>query len=201
VSGDDRPRVLVMTFNRTLSERAVRYAQFVASEGAHVDLVMADTLAAAEARTYVDHRVNVHSLLRTEHGGPITRFERRAVFEFPGTAQESLRRWQAGAGWRRPVGRISAGGLRVYERLALVFHGWIYSNIEKTFRPWLLSLRHEQRLAHIDCGSMERFVAGDISAIPLGWKLARRYPKILATTAMDSTPFSGPSPAESAAQT
>jgi hypothetical protein len=50
-------------------------------------------------------------------------------------------------------------------------------------RPWLLGWRWRRLLA--DVATAERIVAADMSATTLVWRLSRRYPDIVATTALD----------------
>jgi hypothetical protein len=50
-------------------------------------------------------------------------------------------------------------------------------------RPWLLGWRW--RKLRSDVAKAERIVAADMSATTLVWRLCRRYPDIVATTALD----------------
>ncbi len=50
-------------------------------------------------------------------------------------------------------------------------------------RPWLFGWRW--RTLRSDVTAAERIVAADVSATTLVWRLCRRYPEIVATTALD----------------
>lgn len=56
-------------------------------------------------------------------------------------------------------------------------------------RPWFLTWRARGMVAALDLAGADRIVAGDTSAVPMAWRLARRYPTVRVTTALDRKPY------------
>jgi hypothetical protein len=52
-------------------------------------------------------------------------------------------------------------------------------------RSWLLARRARATLAGLHLEHTDRIVAADLPAVTLGWRLARRYPRAVATTALE----------------
>jgi hypothetical protein len=67
----------------------------------------------------------------------------------------------------------------------------IFMPVYRLVRPLMLSHRAKAVLVDLDFGSVDRIVAADRPAVPLGWRLARRYPSVRATTALDRKPYVG----------
>ena len=53
-------------------------------------------------------------------------------------------------------------------------------------RSWLLARRARSALAGLHLEHTDRIVAADVPAVTLGWQLARRYPRAVATTALET---------------
>ena len=80
---------------------------------------------------------------------------------------------------------------RVESILVYTLPGKIPGKVYRLVRPLMLSRKAKAVLADLDLGSVDRIVAADKSAVPLGWRLARRYPNVRATTALDRKPYVG----------
>lgn len=52
-------------------------------------------------------------------------------------------------------------------------------------RPWVLGRRWRSVAAEVNLTSVERLVAADVAATTLVWRLCRRFPHVVATTALD----------------
>jgi hypothetical protein len=59
----------------------------------------------------------------------------------------------------------------------------------RAVRPWILVRYGRGRVTALDLADADRIVAADTPAIPLAWRLARRYPHVRATTALDRQPY------------
>jgi hypothetical protein len=69
--------------------------------------------------------------------------------------------------------------------LARLVPGWLRRAILAVLRPWHLA-RHWRALAErVDVASAGRFVAADVTATTLVRRLARRYPHVVATAALE----------------
>jgi hypothetical protein len=68
-------------------------------------------------------------------------------------------------------------------------HGKLFWPAFRLLRPWILVRRGRKPVEALDLASADRIVAADNPAIPLAWRLAKRYPDVRATTALDRKPY------------
>ena len=78
-----------------------------------------------------------------------------------------------------------------HRRAAEIAHGRLFMPFYRVFRPYLLARRSRSLEKRLELRGVERIVAADISAVALGWRLARRHPDAVATTALDRPPYAG----------
>lgn len=71
-------------------------------------------------------------------------------------------------------------------RLRRLLPGRLHRLYAAVVRPWLLGRRWRALPVRVDVAAAERLVAADVTAITLVWRLSRRYPHVVATTALDS---------------
>lgn len=174
-------RVILFSFNYEISPRIQRYAGELVEHGVEVDLVVADRRR-TELLEELDQRVRVHPVMAMEPF-PV-RVEQLILFRAPGALLSRLRKLAGGGG----LGRAAEAVERGYLRAAGAFHHRVFMLFYRNIRPLVLARRFRS-VTSVDVASADRIVAADISAIALGWRLARQYPDIVATTALDIAPF------------
>jgi hypothetical protein len=191
---DARPRVLLMALNYHPAERVVDYLEFLASADVDVEFVVVDEAALRALRedertaaVIADPRLRVLPLMPSEHAHPVRRLERLVLYKAPGALLARTRRGLAKVGAGKPVAVLEAG----HRRVAGVAHGRLFMPFYRVFRPYLLARRSRSLEKRLDLAGVERIVAGDISAVALGWRLARRHRNAVATTALDRPPYAG----------
>jgi hypothetical protein len=177
----ERPRVLLLALNYKPGDRVFEYIEFLIAADVDVDFVVTDdaTIEAvrenpAAAALLADPHVSAHALMPSEHGHPMRRVERLFLYRAPAAALAVV----PGGGVKRLQEKVSDG---VHWRLFMPFY--------RMLRPYLLARRASGLQRRVDVRAVERIVAGDISAVALGWRLARRFPGAVATTALDRPPY------------
>ncbi|OJF09468.1 hypothetical protein [Couchioplanes caeruleus] len=184
------PRVVVIALNYKLTTRVRSYVQDLADAGVDIDLLVAETGSTADAD--LDARVRVHRVLDVEvHDVLIRRIVRGVLFTFPTKAFGKARSMTVG----RPALKKVDAGLALTRRT----QSWVSRGIHKklfwpTFRavrPLILARRGRGPAMELDLAGADRIVAADQPAVPLAWRLARRYPGVRATTALDRKPYVG----------
>lgn len=183
----DTPHVVVLAFNHTPAERLIRYAEALASRGVRVDMLVVDE--DRRRNLLVDPRVRLHALVPVERRTPLRFTEWALLFHLPLGALARARRLAEATPATRPLAGAVAAVERGYQRVAYGVHGRLFLPVYRQLRPWLLSRPTRDSLRAIDLASAERIVAGDISAVSLAWRLARRYPDAMVTTGMDVAPY------------
>jgi hypothetical protein len=197
-SPSERPRVLLMALNYQPAERVVDYLEFLVGADVEVEVVVADESALRflkedprVAPLLADARVRVHTLMPSKHGHTLRRPERLVVYKTPeavlADARKDVAASRASRRLRASVTALETGQQRlsgaVHERLLIPFY--------RVLRPYLLSRRSRSLQRRVDLDRVERIVAADISAVALGWRLAKRNPTAVATTALDRLPYAG----------
>ncbi|MFE9201839.1 hypothetical protein [Micromonospora sp. NPDC007230] len=186
------PRILLLSLNYRPSDRVLAYAAQLSELGVRVDLVVPDRTNLDEIPTAPG--VRVHPVMPEEKDLPIRRAERFVIYRVPGRALSGMRRVTGRYRVTRPIDAALALAGRGHGKLAKGFHQRLFIPFYRQARPWLLARRAGATVRRLDVGSADRIVAGDVSAVPLGWRLARRYRQIPATTAMDLAPFADENP-------
>jgi hypothetical protein len=81
---------------------------------------------------------------------------------------------------------------RAQKRVSHGVHRKLFWPAFRAVRPWLLVRYGRDRVEALDLAGADRIVAADTPAVPLAWRLARRYPDVRATTALDRHPYVPP---------
>jgi hypothetical protein len=182
------PRVVVLSLAYRPPERVVEYVRDLINVGVDVDLLVAER-SSAEAID-VDPRVRVRRVLDAEADMPVLRAERALVFTLPGRVVGAARALTARPALRRADAAMAAVE-RGQQKLSRAVHHRLFWPAFKVARPWMLIRPSRAPVAAFDLAGADRIVAADSPSVPLGWRLARRYPGIRATTALDRKPYAG----------
>lgn len=183
------PRVLLLNLDYKVSRRVIGYVARLRRAGVEVDLVVPELKAVAEAN--LDSGVQVHPLLNEERDLALRRFESFFAYHLPGRAIALLRRVVVRGPLARRAKRVMSRLERGHRRAAGAFHGRAFLPLYRQLRPWLLARGGRRAVSRLDVAGADRIVAADESAVPLAWRLARRHPRIPATTALTVTPYTG----------
>jgi len=183
------PRVLLLALSYRPPDRVVSYARNLRKLGVEVDLIVADQRSGEDLE--FGPGVRVHPLMRDERRHPVRRLEWLLIRRGPEAVIALARR--ASRRSRRLDAALSVVE-RGHSRAAEVVHGRLFMPFYRQLRPWILARSARNTLAGIEVGAADRIVAGDISAVTLGWRLARRHPDVVATTALDTEPYADLAP-------
>lgn len=184
----NRPRVIVLAFAAP-SKRVKDYAEGLLAQGVAVDLI---TSAAEPWRAAgLDRAVRIHAVHEAEEGHPVRRVENLLLYRIPGRILFDLRRSRLG-----PAADQRLEQLRdLHRRAAGRLHRAFYHRVYNVLRPLVIARAARRPLQAVDFGRVERIVAADIYAVTLSWELARRFPDVAATTALEAWPPAGAGPA------
>jgi hypothetical protein len=78
---------------------------------------------------------------------------------------------------------------RAQSKISKGIHRKLFWPAFKAVRPVLLSRRAQGSAMELDLAGADRIVAADEVAMPLAWRLSRRYPGVRTTTALDRKPY------------
>ncbi|WP_335986362.1 hypothetical protein [Glycomyces sp. MUSA5-2] len=172
------PRVLLLLFKNGSVKRANRYAAYAAERGVRVEAIVADGQRWGSALE-LHPSVTVYSLAAAENRLP-------QVWLYETLVERVL-----GGVLRRLDGRVpgSAAAARLHRKAA----GWLRRNVFwRLYGP----VRHHavrplavRRLARLDLAGTDRVVCVEESTVPLGWSIAKRYPDLTVTRAVDPQVF------------
>lgn len=182
-----RPRVVVLTLSYHPPKRVQNYVADLVKAGVDVDLLVAESLSTEDVE--LDPRVNVRRVLDVEADLPVRRIERLLVFTVPGKVFGKARSITSNTKALRPVDPVVALAKAAQYRLSKGFHRRLFWPVFRITRPWMMARRGRGPAQAFDLATADRIVAGDSPAIPLAWRLARRYPHVRATTALDRKPY------------
>lgn len=183
------PRVLLLNLNYKVSDKVLGYVTQLRRAGVEVDLVVPELRAVEEVE--LEPGVRVHPLLSDEREIPLRRAERLLAYRLPGAVIGFVRRVAVRGPLARPAEPVVSVLERGHRRAAGIFHGRVFVPFYRQVRPWLLARNGRRAVARLDVAGADRIVAADHSAVPLGWRLARRYPRVTATTALTTAPYTG----------
>jgi hypothetical protein len=184
-----RPRVLVLSLSYRPPERVQQYVRDLVDAGVDVDLVLAETSSTEQVD--LDPRVTVHKVLDIERNLPVRRIERIILYTLPGKVLGKARSLTTDKPVLRPLD-LALGATRRGQRwVANKVHYKLYWPAFKVMRPWLMARKGRRVVRGLDLTGLDRIVAADAPAVPLGWRLARRYPDVRATTVLDRKPYVG----------
>lgn len=184
---DATPAVLLLTLSYHPPEGVVAYANRLQSLGVQTHVVVADE-ASARVRTF-DAGVRIHTLVKDEGRLLFRYLEQLLIVRGPAAVFKRARRFTRRSRVLRPIDLVLGGLQYAHQRIAGAFHGRIFTPIYRQVRPLLLARHARKSLKTIDLAGVDRIVAADTSAVPLGWRLARRYPAVPATTALEIEPY------------
>ncbi|MFI5834044.1 hypothetical protein ACIA5A_10250 [Micromonospora sp. NPDC051300] len=173
-------RALLLAFNHKPHDRVVALAERLLDEGARLDVVVLSDTNWAELAERPG--VRLFTLGAAEKRHPLLRAERLVVTSGP-------RKVAGGIG--RIAGGAANGLRRRQERLSRAFHKRVFMKAYANVRPMVLSKLATKRLSELDLDRdpVDLIVASDALSITLGWRLARRYPQVVATTSLDPPPL------------
>jgi hypothetical protein len=179
-------RVVVLALSYRPHKRVLDYVAELAAAGVDVDLVLAETNSTDNLS--LDPRVRLSTIFRAElRDVALRRYEHALVLRLPAKVIGTARSRTAGR-LRRTL--ESAG--RYQRRVSRGVHRKLFWPAFRVVRPWILVRHGRARVEALDLAAADRIVAADTPAIPLAWRLARRYPNVHATTALDRQPYVTP---------
>ena len=172
-------RVVVLALSYRPQQRVLTYVSELAAAGVDVDLVLAETASTKDLT--LDPRIRVSTLFEAElRDVPLRRYERLLVSQLPAKVLGKAQSATAG-----PARRVLARAGRYQRRVSRRVHRKLFWPAFRTVRPLILVRYGRRRVEALDPAGANRIVAADTPAIPLAWRLARRYPHVPATTALD----------------
>ena len=173
MNGARPPRVLLLAMEPgSKRERIIELASSFLAAGAQVDVVT----ARERGWDGLDGRARLHRLNPIEAGHPLPWLENAIVVRGPRLVVRPLR-------W---FGRAGAFADRARSRAGRVVHRRLFMPFYRHVRPLILArLARRYVLPAIDMSEVVRVVVADRTAVPLGWRLARRHPDITVTTRME----------------
>jgi hypothetical protein len=183
-----RPRVVVLALSYRPQQRVQNYASELAAAGVDVDLVLAESKSTEDLE--LDPRVRISTVLDAElRDVPLRRYERALLFQLPAKVLGRAQSLTSGRTVLKPVDvALSALG-HAQKWVSRGVHGKLFWPAFRLLRPWILVRRGRKPVEALDLASADRIVAADNPAIPLAWRLAKRYPQVRATTALDRKPY------------
>ena len=184
---------MVLALSYRPQKRVLHYASELAAAGVEVDLVLAE--GKSTENVALDPRVRVSTVFEVEaRDVPLRRYERALVSQLPAKAIGKARSLTSGRGGLRAVHRSLELAGRAQCRASRTVHRNLFWPAFRSVRPWILVRYGRGRVEALDLSGVDRIVAADTPAVPLAWRLARRYPQIRATTALDRQPYVDPEP-------
>jgi hypothetical protein len=183
-----QPRVVVLTLSYKLSRRVQSYIDDLTNAGVQVDLLVVEnrTLEGTEFGPLV----NARPVFKSEmYGMPLRWVERKLVFDVPTKVFGKTRAITRQGERLRLLDRTALAVRRRQSRVSKGIHNKIFWPVFKQARPLLLIPRSRKQALTFDIGNADRIVAADAAALPLAWRIAKRYPNVQATKALDRKPW------------
>jgi hypothetical protein len=167
-------------------KRVLQYVSELAAAGVDVDFVLAEAKSAENLS--LDQRVWVCTIFESElREMAVRRYEHALVSQLPARVIGKARSLTGG-----PLHRALNSAGRYQRRISRGVHRRLFWPAFRSVRPWLLVRYGRGRVEALDLAGADRIVAADAPAVPLAWRLARRYPDVQATTALDRHPYVPP---------
>jgi hypothetical protein len=180
--------VVVLALSYRPQKRVLHYVSDLAAAGVDVDLVLAE--AKSTENVSLDPRVRVSTVFGAElRDVALRRYERALVLHLPAKVVGKARSMAASRSAARRTLDIAG---RAQRRVSRAVHRKLFWPAFQSVRPWLLVRYGRERVEALDLAGADRIVAADTPAVPLAWRLARRYPNVRATTALDRQPYLPP---------
>ncbi|MFY1691508.1 glycosyltransferase family 4 protein [Plantactinospora sp. WMMB782] len=178
----DADRVVVVAISAGNVRRSKAFTHSVVAQGLHVDLITADPGAAN--RIGLGHSVRLHPLAGHEERRPLLRAERLLLRKMPGKVLSVARSRTQRMSAPRPELAVAVAQW-AHNRSAGAFHHKVFNRGYQLVRPlvlWRIARRHA--VPKLDIGRTRRVVVSGVDGVTIGWKLARRYPKLPVTTSL-----------------
>lgn len=182
------PRVVVIALSYKLSGRVRSYIEDLIGAGVRVDLLVLENKTLED--TEFGPLVNARPVFDREmYGLPLRWVERKLVFDVPsqlfGKARSLTRKGKRLA----LLDRTALAVRRRQTKVSKKFHEKLFWPMFKQARPLLLISASRKQALTFDIGNADRIVAADPAALPLAWRIAKRYPHVYATKALDRKPW------------
>jgi hypothetical protein len=183
-------KILIVALSTARRRATLNEMEFLLDHGINVTLV---TSRLDPWEDELDPRVTVLTLAEAEGRHPLPRTERAVVFRAPRlvfmSLRRALRRLAKIRGGSRPA-RLARSGTdaaeRGYTKLANAFHLRVFNRLYRNLRPVILwRVARKYALAGIDVGAVDLILVQDSQSIPIGWHLAREYPRLDVTFSLD----------------
>ena len=182
------PRVVVIALSYKPAWRVRSYVRDLALAGVAVDLIVPESKSTEDVE--LDPRIRVHRVFDVEAREiRIRRIEHGLLFNVPAKTIGKARALTVG---RPALKKVDAGlalTRRAQSRISKGIHRKMFWPAFKAIRPVLLSRRAQRTAMELDLAGADRIVAADQAAIPLAWRLSRRYPGVRTTIALDRKPY------------
>jgi hypothetical protein len=185
---ETRPRVVVLALSYRPQQRVQNYVSELVAAGVDVDLVLAEAKSTEDLE--LDRRVRISTVMNAElRDVPLRRYERALVFQLPAKVIGKAQSLTSGRKVLTPLDRAISFAGRGQKWVSRGVHGKLFWPAFRVLRPWILVRRGRGPVEALDLAGADRIVAADSAAIPLAWRLAKRYPEVRATTALDRKPY------------
>jgi hypothetical protein len=182
---------VVLALSYRPPKRVLQYVSELAAAGVDVDLVLAERTSAENLS--LGPRVRVSTVFNTElRDVPLRRYERALVSQLPAKVIGKARSLTSDRGGLGAVHRSLGVAGRSQRRVSRTVSRRLFWPAFRAVRPWILVRYGRGRVEALDLSGVDRIVAADTPSVPLAWRLARRYPQIRATTALDRSPYVSP---------
>jgi len=182
------PHVVVLSFSYHPPGRVRTYVDELVSVGVEVDLLLAEVRSTEELE--LDPRVKVHTVLDIDETNlPVRRVERAIVFTVWEKTLGKARTLTMDRRALRPVDVVLDYAKRGQGYVSRGFHYRLFFPAFKVARPWILTRKARGLIDGLDLANVDRIVAADPPSVPMAWRLARRYPDVRVTSALDRKPY------------
>jgi hypothetical protein len=186
-----QPRVVLLTLTYKLSDRLQTFISDLTKAGVQVDLLVTERRTVEDVELD-DEMVNVHHVFdKSEmYGHPLRWVERRVLFDVPTKVFTKTRELTREGERLRVLDRAALKARRGQAAVSQGIHHRLFWPVYKRARPLLLISRAKKiTLKNIDIAGADRIIAADSAVVPLAWRLAKRYPGVHATTALNGKPW------------
>ncbi|MEU4213744.1 hypothetical protein [Actinoplanes sp. NPDC026623] len=185
-----RPRVVVIALGYKPAWRVRSYVQDLVDADVEVDLLLAENSSTNDVE--IDPRVRVHRVFGVEAAEVLVRrIERGVLFTLPGKVLGKARSMTVDRAALKPVDVGLSVTQRAQSWVSRGIHRKLFWPAFKMMRPMMLSRKARGPAMKLDLARADRIVAADHAAVPLAWRLSRRYPGVRTTTSLDRKPYVG----------
>jgi hypothetical protein len=176
-------RVLMVAFNTSSVRRVNRFAWNVGVHGVEVTALVADGQGWARAEP-VRPDVEVLSLGRAENSKPLVFAYVALVERLPGGLLRRLEDALPG-----PLGRAAGLGRKAHRKIAGKLRKHVFWRIYRPLRGHALRRLALRRLDALNLSAVSKVICVDEATVPFGWALARRFPDLEVTRAINTAVY------------